>query len=115
MYCPKCGQQLNADGSFCAFCGKNVAYLKERQAVAAAAGEQENAPAGKQPKLTIQKQYYCNSCGTGVFRKDNFCYHCGKRTQKAYYHQGRQRRWLIAGACLTVFCLSALLVFRYTY
>lgn len=113
MYCPKCGQQLNADGSFCAFCGKDVAYLNEKQAAATVSKEQESAPAAKQPKLTMQKQVYCNSCGTGVFSRDNFCYQCGKRAQKAYYNQGRQRKWLIAGACLTVFCLSAFFVFRY--
>lgn len=113
MYCPKCGQQLNTDGSFCAFCGKDVAYLNEQQAAAATVSEgQESAPQ-ERPKLTMQKRYYCNSCGTGVFSKDNFCYQCGKKAQKAYYHQGRQRKWLIAGACLTVFCLSAFFVFRY--
>jgi hypothetical protein len=115
MYCPKCGQKLNADGSFCAFCGKNVAYLNDQQAAATALEGLESAPVDKQSKLTMQKKYYCNFCGTGVFSKDNFCYQCGKRAQKSYYNQGRQRKWLIACACLTVFCLSALFVFRYNH
>ncbi len=67
MYCPKCGQQLNADGSFCAFCGKDVAYLIAKQAAATVSEEQESAPVKKQPKLTMQKQVFCCLRGRLLF------------------------------------------------
>ena len=27
MYCPACGVEISDEGSFCASCGKNIAYL----------------------------------------------------------------------------------------
>ena len=138
MYCPACGVEISDEGSFCASCGKNIAYLTvDRQSYVGklkpssemikselkneeapslgispmemASLEQtdlngddglitENAPddsieavESKVEKAVeqevIPKGFYCNNCGSFLFPEDNYCYDCGNKTQKKYYHK----------------------------
>lgn len=94
MYCPNCGVEIHAKGSFCAKCRKNVAYLTQSEekptAPVADEGEvleNEATPSAETVIVPVQKKgFYCNYCGTFVFPEDNYCYQCGKETRKNYYH-----------------------------
>jgi predicted amidophosphoribosyltransferase len=135
MFCPNCGVAISEVGSFCAKCGKNVAYLTEVESVlaeqpenaqsiesAAKEMEEENAatPEGAEktaieevhvvaPRIVLpvsEKVYFCNKCGTSVYSKDNYCYQCGKKTQKQYYCvQGKKRKKIVIGLSLVILCL----------
>ena len=139
MYCPACGVEISDEGSFCASCGKNIAYLTiDRQSYV---GKLKQNVEPTKPEIKIEdatqlgispmemasleqtdlqgevndglaadnvsdktdesveaqtekvveqdvmpKGFYCNNCGSFLFPEDNYCYDCGKKTQKKYYH-----------------------------
>lgn len=148
MFCPNCGVAIYSAGSFCAKCGKNVAYLTTKQAenvlaeqpemaqsggffpesqgesneqetrelkeemIATEEGTDKNVTEGSQGavpqivKSVSEKVYFCNQCGTSVYPKDNYCYQCGKKTQKQYYCvQGKKRKKFVIVVCLVVLSL----------
>ncbi|MDU2064101.1 MAG: hypothetical protein E6713_04595 [Sporomusaceae bacterium] len=62
--------------------------------------------------------YFCNSCGTAVFAEDNYCYECGKKTQKEYYCQQaagftKKKKVLFGLIALTAFFGTAWLMYRF--
>ena len=104
MYCPKCGRNLNAAGSFCAVCGKNVSYLTER-------GVDENGVPNKLP-VGGGKTFYCNYCGTDVYSKDSYCYQCGKKLAKQFFTNGRSRKNITYAIIAILFLASAWVAFK---
>jgi predicted amidophosphoribosyltransferase len=134
MFCPNCGVAIYSAGSFCAKCGKDIAYLTTKQAENVLAEQPEMAQSGgifpesqgefneretrelkeemiateEETEKTVtegtpgaapqivksvsEKVYFCNQCGTAVYPKDNYCYQCGKKTQKQYYCVQEKKR-----------------------
>lgn len=88
MFCPNCGVEIHIEGSFCAKCRKNIAYLTQEEST-----QTEPAPIdAESSEETVnmipspKKGFYCNHCGTFVYPEDNYCYQCGNKTRKEYYN-----------------------------
>ena len=153
MFCPNCGVAISVAGSFCANCGKNLAYLTAKQDKSVVAEQAEkaqsagispesskeiNEPATAEVKEEIaasqeetaktvieeaqgaapriakpvsEKVYFCNQCGTAVYPKDNYCYQCGKKTQKEYYRVSGKRKKLVFSVSLFILCVVTVLAF----
>ena len=70
-------------------------------------------------KVPKGKIYYCNECGTAVFDQDNYCYYCGKKTNKKYYHHSRfpinlSAKWLWGGVGVVAFLAVAFFSYKLT-
>lgn len=70
-------------------------------------------------KMPKGKIYYCNECGTAVFDQDNYCYYCGKKTNKKYYHHSRlpiklPAKWLWSGVGVVAFLAVAFFSYKLT-
>ena len=164
MYCPACGVEISDEGSFCASCGKNIAYLTiDRQSYVGKLKQntvtvkKETVATETEPSLKISpmelasletvtdelapaegevagtsevtekstvpqvvadeetvmpKGFYCNNCGSFLFPEDNYCYDCGKKTQKKYYHNVVSSKKNMKGLLLG---FSALLLLALAY
>ena len=128
MYCPKCGITIGEIGNFCARCGKDVAYLREKDAAQepltpkpagddadqadAAADDALGSPLEKryEPKAKTAEMFYCSYCGTMVFGEDNFCYECSKALQKKYYQQQKKKSKYKLWTVLSIIFVVALVV-----
>lgn len=77
MFCPNCGTEVHDQAAYCSKCRKNVTYITTKPE------EGEEAA----PKRTGRQSdgFYCNHCGNFVLPIDNYCFECGKKTQKDYY------------------------------
>ena len=125
MYCPNCGIEIHTEGSFCAKCRKNIAYLtklKENAASSAdkntenpvpsaaeAPGEPETAavtpaPVAASAEKPAPKGYFCNYCGTFVYPEDHYCYDCGKKTRPAYYREDQSHKNLYIAIAAVIIC-----------
>ena len=163
MYCPACGVEISDEGSFCASCGKNIAYLTiDRQSYVGklkqntVTAKKETVATETEPSLEISpmelasletvtdelapaegevagtsevtekstvpqvvadeetvmpKGFYCNNCGSFLF-PENYCYECGKKTQKKYYHNVVSSKKNMKGLLLG---FSALLLLALAY
>ncbi|MBP2643018.1 MAG: Double zinc ribbon [Firmicutes bacterium] len=134
MFCPNCGVTIGDVGSFCARCGKDVAYLRqpalsdviEDTIVSAEESEQEKekdtaAPAAEPeaPKENLgqsKDRYFCNSCGTAVFGKDNYCWKCGKLLAKKYYRIKYKKikfntKYIAAAGIAVIFIIAAVVAY----
>lgn len=120
MYCPNCGVEIHLEGSYCAKCRKDVAYLTQNNKpssdspaspilpedpTVASPVQQDGRPqtlTSIESILSDEREYYCNFCGTTVFSVDNYCYACGKKTRKQYYLEEKQSKkpYMITGLVL---------------
>lgn len=143
MYCPNCGVEINTKGAYCAKCRKNIAYLTEKKILTpediqleeliknatldeplildenladASPQKAEEIPLPPAPKAVAEeKGYYCNHCGTFVYPEDNYCYFCGKKTQKKYYQDSsyNSKKTIIFLSAIIV--LGAIFLFGFFY
>ena len=131
MYCPNCGIEIHMEGSFCAKCRKNVAYLTKKENESKEIIEQSVVDsASETPDATIQqasdnltqpldklqeKGYYCNYCGTFVYPEDHFCYDCGKKTRPSYYTPDNSKKKLYLGIVLSIVIGVAVINFLFYF
>lgn len=130
MYCPNCGVEIHTEGSFCAKCRKNIAYLtktedepaptadeniensasaSENSAEAEIDAQASLAPITPPSDKPAEKGFYCNHCGTFVYPEDHFCYDCGKKTRPAYYktkESGKKMYAMIAALMIIIAIIS---------
>lgn len=135
MYCPNCGIEIHTEGSFCAKCRKDIAYLtkaaEEKETVPKTVSiSEENTetsvpdpsaspdlPAaedqGTRPEKVAEKGYFCNYCGTFVYPQDHYCYNCGKKTRPAYYKETKSNKnlYIFAAAGMLILFLISYKIF----